>query len=48
MHRIVWSANLQTGGHLEDQGVGEKMILKWFLKMQGAKWLRIASSVRLV
>jgi hypothetical protein len=34
LHRKFWWRNLTEGHHLEDQGVHEKIILKWIFE----KW----------
>jgi len=36
--------NLKGGGHLEDVGLDEKMILQWILGTTECIWLRIGTS----
>jgi hypothetical protein len=49
VHTRLWWGDLKKGGHLGDQDVGGKIIIKWILKRcegawTGLRWLRIEAS----
>jgi len=52
MNTEFWWTNLKKKGHLEDLGIGGRMILKWILHKQdgiawiGFIWLWIDTNVR--
>jgi hypothetical protein len=46
MHMKFWMEHLQEWNHLQYQGIGEKIVLKWTLKEQDARvWLNRSALV---
>jgi hypothetical protein len=52
IHTTIWLENLKGTDHLEDLGIGGKIILEWITGKQGGKvwtgciWLRTGTSSR--
>jgi hypothetical protein len=49
VHTGIWWENWEERGHLEDPGVGERIILRWIFRKWGVRawtgsiWLRIGA-----